>query len=90
MDQETVRRVAKVARLKLTEAELVQYAADLEDILTAFSVLDEAPSLEEFDLGPVKVEDILREDVVCRDSDPSELRDLMRTRDDWVRGPRLS
>jgi aspartyl/glutamyl-tRNA(Asn/Gln) amidotransferase C subunit len=90
MDQETVRKVAKVARLKLTEAELQQYAADLEDILTAFSVLDEAPSMEEFDLGPVKVEDILREDEVCRDSDPSELRDVMRTRDDWVRGPRLS
>ncbi len=90
MDQETVRKVAKVARLKLTEAELEQYAADLEDILTAFSVLDEAPSLEEFDLGPVKVEDVLREDTVCRDSDPSELRDLMRTNDDWVRGPRLS
>lgn len=90
MDQETVRKVAKVARLKLTEAELEQYAADLEDILAAFSVLDEAPAIEEFDLGPVKVEDVLREDEVCRDSDPSELRDVMRTRDDWVRGPRLS
>jgi aspartyl-tRNA(Asn)/glutamyl-tRNA(Gln) amidotransferase subunit C len=90
MDQETVRKVAKVARLKLTETELEQYAADLEDILTAFAVLDEAPSIDEFDLGPVKVEDVLREDVVCRDSDPAELRDVMRTKDDWVRGPRLS
>jgi aspartyl-tRNA(Asn)/glutamyl-tRNA(Gln) amidotransferase subunit C len=90
MDQETVRKVAKVARLKLTEAELEQYAADLEDILTAFAVLDEAPSIDEFDLGPVKVEDVLREDVVCRDSDPAELRDVMRAKDDWVRGPRLS
>lgn len=90
MDQETVRKVAKVARLKLTDAELEQYAADLEDILTAFAVLDEAPSTEDYDLGPVKVEDVLREDEVCRDSDPAELRDVMRTRDDRVRGPRLS
>ena len=90
MDRETVHKVAKVARLKLTEAELEEYAADLEDILTAFAVLDEAPSLDEFDLGPVKVEDVLREDEVVRDSDPSELRDVLRTRDDWVRGPRLS
>jgi aspartyl-tRNA(Asn)/glutamyl-tRNA(Gln) amidotransferase subunit C len=79
-----------VARLKLTDAELEQYAADLEDILSAFSVLDEAPSVEEFDLGPIKVEDVLREDEVCRDSDPAELREVMRTKDDWVRGPRLS
>ena len=43
MDQETVRKVARVARLKLTDEELERYAADLEDILMAFSVLDEAP-----------------------------------------------
>ena len=90
MDTETVRKVAKVARLKLTDAELQQYAADLEDILAAFSVLDEAPAVEEFDLGPIKVEDVLREDEVSRDSDPAELRDGMGTKDDWVRGPRLS
>ena len=90
MDQETVRRVAKVARLKLTDAELERYATDLEDILAAFSVLDEAPGSEDFDLGPIKVEDVLREDEVARDSDASELREVMGTKDDWVRGPRLS
>jgi aspartyl-tRNA(Asn)/glutamyl-tRNA(Gln) amidotransferase subunit C len=90
MDRETVRKVAKVARLRLTDAEIEQYAADLEDILSAFAVLDEAPAPNEANLGPIKVEDVLREDEVCRDSDPNELRDAMRTKDDWVRGPRLS
>jgi aspartyl-tRNA(Asn)/glutamyl-tRNA(Gln) amidotransferase subunit C len=90
MDRETVGKVAKVARLKLTDEETEQYAADLEDILSAFSVLDEAPVTEEYDLGPIKVEDVLREDVVSRDSDPAELREAMGTKDDWVRGPRLS
>ena len=90
MDQETINRVARVARLDLSEEEKVMYAKDLEDILEAFSVLDEAPSIEEFDLGPVRIEDVLRDDVVVRDSDPSDLRDRMATRDDWVRGPRLS
>ena len=90
MDKETISRVAKVARLKLADEELEQYAADLEDILSAFSVLDEAPTLEEYDLGPVKVENVLREDVICRDPDPAELREVMSTRDEWVRGPRLS
>jgi aspartyl-tRNA(Asn)/glutamyl-tRNA(Gln) amidotransferase subunit C len=90
LDKETVRRVAKVARLNLSEAEFEQYAADLEEILSAFSVLDEAPSGDEFDFNPVKIEDILREDEVGRDTDPAELRDGMRTKDDWVRGPRIS
>lgn len=90
MDRETVCKVAKVARLRLTDEEMEQYAADLEDILSAFSVLDEAPAGEDYDLGPVKVEDLLREDVVFRDSDPAELREVMRTKDEWVRGPRLS
>ena len=90
MDRETVSKVAKVARLRLTDEETEQYAADLEDILSAFSVLDEAPVVEDYDLGPIKVEDVLREDVVCRDSDPAELRETLETKDDWVRGPRLS
>lgn len=90
MDRETVIKVARVARLKLTDEEIEQYAADLEDIISAFSVLDEAPAMEEYDLGPVRVEDVLREDVVFRDSDPAELREAMGTKDDWVRGPRLS
>jgi len=89
MDEQTVLRVARVARLKLTEEELKQYSADLEDILSAFSVLDEAPSVGEFDFNPVKIEDALREDEVERDSEPSELRDLIRTEDDRVRGPRV-
>jgi aspartyl-tRNA(Asn)/glutamyl-tRNA(Gln) amidotransferase subunit C len=90
MDRETVCRVAKVARLKLTEEEIEQYARDLEDILSAFSVLDEAPPVDDFDLGPIKVEDMLRDDKVIRDGDPAELREVMHTKDDWVRGPRLS
>ncbi len=90
MDQETVRKVAKVARLKLTDEELERYAADLEDILTAFSVLDEATGAEEFDLGPIKVEDRLRQDEVTSDFDIAKLREVMGTKDDWVRGPRLT
>jgi aspartyl-tRNA(Asn)/glutamyl-tRNA(Gln) amidotransferase subunit C len=90
MDRETVSKVARVARLKLTDEEIEQYAADLEEIISAFSVLDEAPATDEYDLGPVKVEDVLREDVVSRDSDPAKLREGLKTKDDWVRGPRLS
>mgnify|MGYP005835057047 CR=1 FL=1 len=90
MDEDTVWKVARVARLKLTDEERHQFAADLEDILSAFAVLDEAPTDPEFDFNPVPVEDILREDEVVRDTDPAELRREMETKEDWVRGPRLT
>lgn len=45
IDLKTVERVAKVARINLTEEELKGYAEDLEEILEAFSILDEAPNV---------------------------------------------
>lgn len=90
MDMERVKRVAKVARLELTDEELKQFAQDLEDILNNFSVLDEAPGLTEYDFNPVPVNDVLREDQVGEEFDPAELRALMDTYQDYVRGPKLS
>lgn len=89
IDPKTVERVAKVARINLTEDELKRYSEDLEDILEAFSVLDEAPSGEEFEFNPVKVENVLREDEPHIDIDPLVLRELMHTVEDRVRGPRV-
>ena len=90
MDIETVRRVAKVARLKLTPSEEEQFAKDLEDVLNYFSILDQAPAVESHDFNPVRVADVLREDEPGQDIDPEELRDSMDTYQDMVRGPRLS
>ena len=90
MDEETVRKVARVARLDLTDEEVSRYAADLEGILSTFEVLDEAPSTEDFDLDPVPVEDRLRDDEVLAYPDPARLKQEMRTADGWVRGPRLT
>jgi aspartyl-tRNA(Asn)/glutamyl-tRNA(Gln) amidotransferase subunit C len=90
MDIEKVKRVAKVARLVLTDEELKKFAQDLEDILNNFSVLDEAPGLTEYDFNPVPVNDVLREDQVGQEFDPAELRAMMDTYEDYVRGPKLS
>jgi len=90
MDERTVARVAKVSRLDLTEDELRRYSADLQEILEAFAVLDEAPGAEGLGLDPVPVEDQLRDDVPLPWGDASVLRDLMRAQDDGrVRGPRV-
>ncbi len=90
MDIATVRKVARVARLKLTSEEEQAFARDLEEVLAYMEVLDEAPSGGEHDFNPVPVRDVLRDDEEGRDVDAEKLRDSMDTYQDMVRGPRLS
>lgn len=89
MDRETVVRVAKVARLVLTEEELESFHADLEKVLDYLSVLDEAPDSESFNFNPIPVEDVLRDDVPVQEHDPAALLRDMRTYQDYIRGPLL-
>jgi aspartyl-tRNA(Asn)/glutamyl-tRNA(Gln) amidotransferase subunit C len=90
MDADTVRKVAKVARLRLTQEEAEQFARDLDEVLEFFSLLDEAPQVDTHDFNPVRVADVLREDEPSRDPNADVLRDSMDTYQDLVRGPRLS
>jgi len=90
MDRETIAKVAKVARLALTDEEMERYAQDLDAILNSFAVLDEAPASDTYALNPVPVVDVLREDEPAQEIDPQLLRGQMGTYEDYVRGPRLS
>ncbi|QLH75306.1 MAG: Asp-tRNA(Asn)/Glu-tRNA(Gln) amidotransferase GatCAB subunit C [Methanomassiliicoccales archaeon] len=90
MDRETVVRVAKLARLRLSEEEILRYGQDLEDILSSFEVLSSAPSSESYDFNPVPIMDVLREDEASIDIDPEELMGPMDTYEGYVRGPKLS
>lgn len=90
MDLEVVKRVARIARLELTDQELEEFSGDLEEILDYLSVLDEAPPCEGAGFNPIPVEDILRDDEPSLDIDPADLRELVDTYQDWVRGPRLA
>jgi len=89
MDRETVARVARVARLVLTEEELGSFHEDLEKLLDYLSILDEAPENESFNFNPIPVEDILREDEPFMEYESTRLLRDMRTYQDYVRGPRL-
>ena len=61
--EETVERVAKLARLELNSKEKKKFQKDLNDILSAFKTLDEAPSSEP-SFQPIPMENVYREDVV--------------------------
>ena len=89
MDVRTVKKVARIARLRLTEEEIAQYAEDMDDVLNYFAILDEAPDLGRHDFNPVPVSDVLREDEPSLDISPEELRGMMDTYQEMVRGPRL-
>ena len=90
MDRATVERVARAAHIKLTEDELKRYSDDLNDILTYFELLDEAPECEASGVNPVEVADVLRDDEPHMDIDPDLLLRDMDTYERYVRGPRLS
>ena len=57
-----VRKVAKIARLDLTEAEVKKFSRDMNEILAAFKELDKAKANVEPSFQPLKIKDIMRED----------------------------
>lgn len=57
-----VRKVAKTARLELTEAEVKKFSKDLNDILLAFKDIDKAPEAKP-SFQPLDVKDVLRNDI---------------------------
>ncbi|MDD4353266.1 MAG: Asp-tRNA(Asn)/Glu-tRNA(Gln) amidotransferase subunit GatC [Candidatus Nanoarchaeia archaeon] len=65
IDKETVKHVAKIARINLTEEEIDKFSRQLNDIVEDFKILDEldvenvAPSFH-----PIRTENVLREDEV--------------------------
>lgn len=90
MDREIVERVARIAHLDLTDAELERYSADLGEILGYFEMLDEAPGADAEGFDPVEVADVLRDDEPSIEIPPEDLLRGMKTYDGYVRGPRLS
>lgn len=90
MDKATVERVARAAHIKLTDEELERYSNDLNDILSYFELLDEAPGCESYGLNPIEVADVMRDDEPISQYDPDALLQNMNTYERYVRGPRLS
>ncbi len=65
IDEQTVKKVAEVARLNLTEQEVKGYSKDLTNILDAFKELEKVKTDSvEPTFQPVEVKDVVREDVV--------------------------
>jgi aspartyl-tRNA(Asn)/glutamyl-tRNA(Gln) amidotransferase subunit C len=87
VDPETVRHVADLARVDLTEAEVELFAEQFGDILTYFETLDEVPETErEPELTNVMRDDEVRESL----SQEEALRNAPEAEDGHFKGPRVS
>ncbi len=91
VDRKTVKRVAGLARLDLTESELARLSRDLDDVLSAFRTLQKIPTKGvKPTFQPVELRNVLRDDMV-EPSIPRErlLRNLRNREDGYIRGPRV-
>ena len=62
ISKEEVEHIAKLARLELTEAEVVKMQKDLSEILDYFDLLKKAPSASVKSYGELKKVNVLRRD----------------------------
>ncbi len=61
VNEKTVRHVAKLARLNLTDKELKMMEKDMNSILESFKILNNAPDAEP-SFQPMEMNNIMRED----------------------------
>ena len=90
IDRVLIEKVAKLARLELSEDEKLKFVKDFKDILSAFSELDKVDVKEVKDsFHPVEVRDILREDKVgeCLTNEQA-LSQIKNKKDSFFLGPR--
>jgi aspartyl-tRNA(Asn)/glutamyl-tRNA(Gln) amidotransferase subunit C len=91
VDRKTVKKVAGLARLELTERELARFSRDLDEILSAFSTLQRIPTRGvRPTFRPLNVRNVLRDDRV-EPSTPRKrlLRNLKNREDGYIKGPRV-
>ena len=91
VDKELLLRVAKNARLKLSEREIAEFLPQLQGIIEAFSKLDrlnvekQKPSFQ-----PIALENVWREDSVQKCLPQEEALSLTQhKKDSYFKGPRV-
>ncbi|MCK5282505.1 MAG: Asp-tRNA(Asn)/Glu-tRNA(Gln) amidotransferase subunit GatC [Nanoarchaeota archaeon] len=88
--KDVVKKVAQVARLRLTGNEVNKFTAELKEILDAFSKIDEVDTENtKMSIQPVEVKNALREDKVgeCLSVEDA-LKNTEHKKDNYFKGPR--
>ena len=90
-DRKTVERIARLARIELTDNEADRFSKDMKEILSAFRTLQRIPTRDvKPTFQPIETKDVLREDRI-EPSIPRErlLRNLKNREDGYIKGPRV-
>ena len=91
LDKELVLRIAKNARLNLTEPEIKEFLPELKEVLDKFSELSKVdiPSNVNASFQPIEVKNIFREDKTeeCL-SQEEALKNAKHKNDGYFKGPR--
>lgn len=90
VDEQLIRKVASLARLNLSDAEVKEFLPQMKEILESFSMLDEVDvSKTEISFQPVELKNAVRQDKV----EPSLPEDVALSnsehkKDGYFKGPR--
>ena len=90
IDTETVKHVAKISRINLSDAELEKLSNDISNILEAFSLIKEVDTGEvKPSFQPIEIKNVMREDVP-EDCLPQEdaLSNAEQKEEKFFKGPR--
>ena len=88
--REEVYHIANLAKIEVSEGEVVSFRKDFESILQYFNILDEVEEDVEPTFQVLPLKNIFREDIP-KDSLPREeiLKNAKHTEDGYFKGPRI-
>ena len=90
IDKKTIQKVAKNARLELTEQEIKEFLPQIKEVLNAFSKLKEVSSNNlEPSFQPIEVKNIIREDKIesCLTQEQA-LQNTQHKKEGYFKGPK--
>tara|TARA_B100001971_G_C18189514_1_gene537747 strand:- start:741 stop:1025 length:285 start_codon:yes stop_codon:yes gene_type:complete len=90
VDKELIEKVAKNARLSLTESEIKEFLPEIKDILKSFEEISKAPVDKlKPSFQPLEVKDITRDDIPkeCL-SQEKALQNTKHKQDGYFKGPK--
>ncbi|MBL7170184.1 MAG: Asp-tRNA(Asn)/Glu-tRNA(Gln) amidotransferase subunit GatC [Candidatus Aenigmarchaeota archaeon] len=88
VSEDVIRRVAKIARLELTNEEVKEFTKQIDDVLEAFKAIEKVDTKNvEPSFQPLEIKNIWRNDEVC-EWDWKPLSNAENKEDDYFKGPR--
>ncbi|MCX8158132.1 MAG: Asp-tRNA(Asn)/Glu-tRNA(Gln) amidotransferase subunit GatC [Candidatus Diapherotrites archaeon] len=91
VDLELLEKICKNARLRLTEDEKKEFLPQLQEVINAFSVLEELDiSKTKPSFQPIVIKNVWREDIINRSFSAEEaLANTVHKKDYYFKGPKV-